>query len=38
MMLAAGPGSKLRVTAVGPDAADALSDIEALLKRNFDED
>lgn len=38
MMLAAGPGSKLRVTAVGSDAADALSDIEALLKRNFDED
>jgi phosphocarrier protein HPr len=38
MMLAAGPGSKLRVRAVGADAAEALNDLEALLKRKFDED
>ena len=37
MMLAAGPGSKLRVKATGQDAADALNEIEALLKRKFDE-
>lgn len=38
MMLAAGPGSKLRVTASGPDAAEALAELEGLLKRKFDED
>ena len=38
MMLAAGPGSKLRVRATGPDAAQALAELEALLKRKFDED
>ena len=38
MMLAAGPGSKLRITANGPDATDAVAEIEALLKRKFDED
>jgi phosphocarrier protein len=37
MMLAAGPGSKLRVKATGQDAADALNEIEALLTRKFDE-
>src|SRR5688572_9833127 len=38
MMLAAGPGSKLHVRASGPDAAQAVNEIEALLKRKFDED
>jgi phosphocarrier protein HPr len=38
MMLAAGPGSRLRVRANGTDAAQALGEIEALLKRKFDED
>ena len=38
MMLAAGPGSKLTVHADGADAARALSELDALLKRKFDED
>jgi phosphocarrier protein len=38
MMLAAGPGSKIRVQAEGHDAAQAVTEIEALLKRKFDED
>jgi phosphocarrier protein HPr len=38
MMLAAGPGSKLQVRANGSDAAQALAEIEALMKRKFDED
>jgi phosphocarrier protein HPr len=38
MMLAAGPGSRLQVRASGPDAAQAVGEIEALLKRKFDED
>ena len=38
MMLAAGPGSKLKVIAAGSDAQQALTDIEAWLKRKFDED
>ncbi|MDP9292629.1 MAG: HPr family phosphocarrier protein [Verrucomicrobiota bacterium] len=38
MMLAAGQGSKLRVTCAGPDAEKAISDIEALILRRFDED
>jgi phosphocarrier protein HPr len=39
MMLAAGPGSKLRVEALGPDAAQALNEIEALIiQRKFDEE
>ena len=38
MMLAAGPGSKLQVRATGPDAAQAVTEIEELLKRKFDED
>ena len=38
MMLAAGPGSRLRVRASGDDAAQAIGEIEALLKRKFDED
>ena len=38
MMLAAGPGSKLTVHADGPDANAAIGEIEALIKRKFDED
>jgi phosphocarrier protein len=38
MMLAAGPGSKLKVVAIGSDAQQAVNEIEALLKRKFDED
>jgi phosphocarrier protein len=38
MMLAAGPGSKLHVRANGPDASEALTELESLLKRKFDED
>jgi phosphocarrier protein HPr len=38
MMLAAGPGSKLQVHAKGQDASQALVELEALLKRKFDED
>ena len=38
MMLAAGPGSKLIVHAIGPDASKALVEIENLLKRKFDEE
>jgi phosphocarrier protein HPr len=38
MMLAAGPGSRLTVLANGGDAAQALVELEALLKRKFDED
>ena len=38
MMLAAGPGSKLKVIVSGTDAQAAVSEIEALLKRKFDED
>ena len=38
MMLAAGPGSKLTVHAQGADAHQAVAEIEALLKRKFDED
>jgi phosphocarrier protein HPr len=38
MMLAAGPGSHLKVTAEGADAQQAVNELEALLKRKFDED
>jgi phosphocarrier protein len=38
MMLAAGPGCKLTIHAAGQDASTAVSEIEALLKRKFDED
>ena len=38
MMLAAGPGSKIHVRAAGADATQALNELEALLKRKFDED
>jgi phosphocarrier protein HPr len=38
MMLAAGPGSKLKVYANGHDALQALIELETLVKRKFDED
>lgn len=38
MMLAAGQGSKLRITAEGSDAEKAVSEIEAIVLRRFDED
>jgi phosphocarrier protein len=38
MMLAAGPGSKIRVQAEGTDAAQAVKELENLLRRKFDED
>ena len=38
MMLAAGPGSKLTVEVRGHDASAAMAELEALIKRKFDED
>ena len=38
MMLAAGQGSKLRVTAEGPDADKAIEDLEHLVQTRFDEE
>ena len=38
MMLAAGQGSKLLVTCEGIDAERALTEIEAIVDRKFDED
>ena len=38
MMLAAGLGSKLKITCEGADADKALAEIEALIQRKFDED
>ena len=38
MMLAAGPGSKLTVHALGQDASQALAELETLIKRKFDEE
>jgi phosphocarrier protein len=38
MMLAAGPGSRLMVYCEGQDAPHAVLELEALLKRKFDED
>jgi phosphocarrier protein HPr len=38
MMLAAGPGSRIRVEARGTDAAQALDELEALVGRKFGED
>ncbi|HMJ90694.1 MAG TPA: HPr family phosphocarrier protein [Candidatus Acidoferrum sp.] len=38
MMLAAGPGSRILVSAQGDDAAKALDELDALIKRKFDED
>jgi phosphocarrier protein len=38
MMLAAGPGSVLRIKASGPDASDALDALESLFKKKFEEE
>ncbi len=38
MMLAAGPGSKITIFTEGDDGTAALNEIEALLKRKFDEE
>jgi len=38
MMLAAGPGSKVTLLAKGADADAALTELEALVNRKFDED
>lgn len=38
MMLAAGLGSKLRVSCEGVDEAAAMEEIERLLERKFEED
>ena len=38
MMLAAGPGSKITVSVEGEDGTPALDELEALLKRKFDEE
>ncbi len=38
MMLAAGPGSRLTIIAEGADGTKAIQEIEALLKRKFDEE
>ena len=38
MMLAAGQGSKLKVTAEGPDAEKAIEDLEHLVQTRFDEE
>lgn len=37
MMLAAGPGSKIIVTCEGDDSPEALTELEALIQRKFDE-
>jgi phosphocarrier protein len=38
MMLAAGLGSKIRVSAVGDSGEEALAELDKLIKRKFDED
>ncbi|MCS7338494.1 MAG: HPr family phosphocarrier protein [Verrucomicrobiae bacterium] len=38
LMLAAGPGSKLRLHAEGHDAHQAVAELERLIKRKFDEE
>jgi len=38
IMLAAGQGSKLRITCEGADCEKALQEIEELIQRRFDED
>lgn len=38
MMLAAGPGSKFLVHAEGHDASQALTELETLVNRKFDEE
>jgi phosphocarrier protein len=38
MMLAAGQGSKLRIRCEGPDAEEAMEELEALINAQFNED
>ena len=38
MMLAAGPGSKVTLHVKGADAAAAINELEALVRRKFDEE
>lgn len=38
MMLAAAPGTKIEITATGPDAEQALDALAALIRARFDED
>ncbi len=38
MMLAAGPGSKLIIYCEGDDCEEATNELEALIKRKFDEE
>lgn len=38
MMLAAGCGSKIRIKATGPDAREAVEELEKLITRKFDEE
>ena len=38
MMLAAGQGSKLIISAAGPDAEAAVRELESLFQRKFDEE
>jgi phosphocarrier protein HPr len=38
MMLAAGPGSRIRISAEGADAAQAVDQIETLVNSKFNED
>ena len=38
MMLAAGQGSKLQLRCEGPDAEDAIQELEQLIKSRFNED
>jgi phosphocarrier protein HPr len=38
MMLAAGCGSKLKISADGPDADQLVSDLEQLIQQKFNED
>jgi len=38
MMLAAGPGSRVVIHALGADALQAIAELEALVKRKFDEE
>jgi phosphocarrier protein len=38
LMLAAGPGSRLRLEVTGKDAAQAVAEIEDLFRRKFDEE
>lgn len=38
MLLAAGPGSRIRLSAAGPDAQQAVDELENLVKSKFNEE